>query len=93
MARISQQTKDVLTVVVTIGVGVATGFYIDARSKGEAVLWSLLCLIAFSLAQLSLALVPSKDMLDLEKFRDEQLTRLDLLNEATKQAHAGSAIR
>jgi hypothetical protein len=70
MARISQQWKDGLTVVLTIGVGAATGFFVDERTKRESYAISLVSLIVLALAQLFLTFfVPSKEATDLEAAR------------------------
>jgi hypothetical protein len=86
VARISQQTKDFLSVGTTIGVGIASGFYIDARSKHETTLFSLVWLIVFSLGQLSLSLMSSQDMDDLAEFRKAEVSRLRVLNTMSEQA-------
>ncbi|HEY4010919.1 MAG TPA: hypothetical protein VGM11_12265 [Acidobacteriaceae bacterium] len=86
MARISQQTKDVLSVLATIGVGIASGFYVDARGKHEPTRASLIWLVVCALVQLALALVPSQDMEDLAEFRKEEVGRLKVLNTMSEQA-------
>jgi hypothetical protein len=86
VARISQQTKDGLIVVVTVGVGVATGFFVDAWSKHENFLVPLVSLIILGLVQLLLAFVPSTDMADLEEYRKDDMAQLKLKNAYTAQA-------
>jgi len=67
VARISQQWKDALTVAITIGVGVVTGFFVDELTKHEEYTLSLVLLIALATAQLFLTFfVPSKQATDLE---------------------------
>jgi hypothetical protein len=67
LPRLSQQWKDGLTVVITIGVGAATGFFVDERTKRETYAVSLVSLIVLALAQLFLTFfVPSKEATDLE---------------------------
>jgi hypothetical protein len=70
VARISQQWKDSLTVAITIGVGIVTGFFVDELSKHESFTISLVSLIALAVAQLFLTFfVPSKEATDLETAR------------------------
>jgi hypothetical protein len=86
VARISQQTKDGLIVVLTIGVGVATGLFVDAWTKRESFSLSLAALIVLGLAQLIVALVPSQDMADLEEYRKDEMAQLKLKNAYAAQA-------
>jgi len=93
VARISQQAKDGLIVLVTIGVGLATGFFVDAWTKHENFALSLGSLIVLGLAQLFIAFIPSKDMDDLEKYRRdlEEYHKADVASLKLKNAMAAQA--
>jgi hypothetical protein len=84
--HISQQTKDGLIVAVTIGVGIATGFFVDSWTKHEGFALSLIALALLGLTQLALAFVPSKDMADLEEYRKDEMAQLKLKNAYAAQA-------
>ena len=89
MARISQQWKDGLAVVITIGVGAATGFFVNERTKRESYAISLVSLIVLALAQLFLTFfVPSKEVTDLEAARRD----LDACGKALQVYRRGGEI-
>jgi hypothetical protein len=86
MRSISQQTKDVLVVASTIGIGIGTGFFVDAWSKRESFAASLSALVVLGLSQLLLIFVPSKDMLDLEEYRKGDMADLKIKNTMAEKA-------
>jgi hypothetical protein len=86
MPRISQQTKDGLIVAVTVGVGIATGFFVDEWSKHENFAASLSSLIVLGLLQLLLAFATSKDMADLEEYRKGDMADLKIKNTMAEKA-------
>ncbi len=80
MTSISQQTKDGLIVAVTVGVGLATGFFVDAWSKHENFILPLAALVVLGVAQLFLAFAKSTDMADLEEYRKGDMANLKIRN-------------
>ncbi len=85
MPRFTQPVKDVLTLLLTIAVGIATGVYVDVRAKPGERIWPLIFLIGFSLVQVAVTLAPSKDMESLEVYREQEIAQIRLLNEFTRK--------
>jgi len=77
MPRFAQPVKDVVTLVLTILVGICAGIYVDERSKPSERVLPLLFLIGFSLTQVLVTLVPSKDMEDLRSIASRRSRRSD----------------
>lgn len=94
MTRFTQQTKDVLSVALTLTVGLATGFFVDARSKHESYALAFSLLVLGAAAQVVSALLPSQDMEDLATYREHATSHYRLLNrmaeQAQKEAGAGN---
>ena len=86
MARISQQTKDGLIVITTIGIGIATGFFVDEWTKNENYAVSLILVIALGVVQLGLVFVSSQEMADLEEYRNEKMNELRWKNAIAQKA-------
>jgi hypothetical protein len=86
LRRFSQQTKDGLIVLITLGVGIATGFFVDEWTKHESFAIALISLVLLGSAQLALAFTTSKDMADLEEYRRGDMAELKLKNAMAEKA-------